>query len=146
MDDEEKRAGVQEATIGSLIANLAREVSLLIRKESELAKVEISEKTAQAMGGVASIAVAGAVLLSGFLVLLAAAVFGLNTVLPPEMTPWLSALIVGGVVTIIGLIMLQAGRKKLKSENLMPSRTLSSFRRDRELAREHETLVKEELK
>lgn len=138
--------GAGESTIGALFSSLTREVSALVRKESELARVEMSEKAGQAMGGVAAIAVAGGVLLCGFLVLLAAAVFGLNTVLPPETTPWLSALIVGVVVVVIGLIMLQAGRKKLDREALMPTRTMASFRRDRELAQQHEDVVKEELR
>ncbi|KAA0011929.1 phage holin family protein [Billgrantia pellis] len=144
--EAENRVRTESASLGSLFTDLAREVTALVRKESELAKVEMSEKTSQIMGAIASIAMAGAVLLSGFLVLLAAAVFGLNTVLPPEMTPWLSALIVGGVVVVIGLIMLQAGRKKLKKESLMPTRTMASLRRDKALTQEHEEAVKEELK
>lgn len=144
--EAEERARTQSASLGALFTELAREVTALVRKESELAKVEMSEKTTKVMGGIASIAMAGAVLLSGFLVLLAAAVFGLNTVLPPEMTPWLSALIVGAVVVVIGLIMLQAGRKKLKQENLMPTRTMASLRRDKELTQDHEEAVKEEFK
>lgn len=144
--DAENRMRTETSTIGTLFSNLANEVTSLIRKESELAKVEMSEKTSQAMGALVSIAVAGAVLFSGFLVLLAAAVFGLNTVLPPETTPWLSALIVGGVVVVVGLIMLQAGRNKLKRENLMPTRTMASLRRDKALTQEHEEVVKEELK
>ncbi|MFW3613511.1 MULTISPECIES: phage holin family protein [Halomonadaceae] len=144
--EADNRIRTESASLGSLFTELAREVTALVRKESELAKVEMSEKTTKVMGGIASIATAGAVLFSGFLVLLAAAVFGLNTVLPPEMTPWLSALIVGGVVVVIGLIMLQAGRKKLKKESLMPTRTMASLRRDKELTQEHEEAVKEELK
>lgn len=142
----ENRIRTEKSSISSLFSDLVREVAALVRKESELAKVEMSEKTQQVMGAIASIAIAGAVLLCGFLVLLAAAVFGLNTVLPPETTPWLSALIVGGVVVVIGLIMLQVGRNKLKQENLMPSRTMASLRRDKELTQEHEEAVKEELK
>lgn len=144
--EAENRTRSQTSSIGMLFTNLANEVTGLIRKESELAKVEMSEKTHQVMGAVVSLAIAGAVLFSGFLVLLAAAVFGLNTVLPPETTPWLSALIVGGVVVVIGLILLQAGRKKLKPDSLMPTRTLASLRRDRALAQEHEEVVKEELR
>ena len=142
----ENRTRSQTPSIATLFSNLANEVLVLVRKESELAKVEMQEKSRQAMGAVTSIAIAGAVLFSGFLVLLAAAVFGLNTVLPPETTPWLSALIVGGVVVVIGLIMLQAGRSKLKQESLMPSRTIASLRRDKALAQGHEELIKEELK
>ena len=144
--ESENRTRSQTSSIATLFSNLANEVLVLIRKESELAKVEMQEKSRQAMGAVTSIAIAGAVLFSGFLVLLAAAVFGLNTVLPPETTPWLSALIVGGVVVVIGLIMLQAGRSKLKQESLMPSRTIASLRRDKALAQGHEELIKEELK
>ena len=144
--EAENRTQSQTSSIGTLFTSLANEVTSLIRKESELAKVEMSEKTHQVMGAVISLAIAGAVLFSGFLVLLAAAVFGLNTVLPPETTPWLSALIVGGIVVVIGLILLQAGRKKLKTESLMPTRTLASLRRDRALAQGHEEVVKEELR
>ncbi|MFQ3786400.1 phage holin family protein [Halomonas sp. A29] len=144
--EAENRVRTGESSIGSLFSSLAREVTSLVRKETELAKVEMSEKTSQAVGALASIAIAGAILMCGFLVLLAAAVFGLNTVLPPETTPWLSALIVGGVVVVIGLIMLQSGRKKLKQENLMPTRTMASLRRDKALTQEHEEVVKEELR
>ncbi|SFH71107.1 phage holin family protein [Modicisalibacter xianhensis] len=143
--DEENRSRTGTTSIGSLLSSLTQEVTSLVRKEIELAKAEIGEKGSQAASGVGSIAAAGAILLSGFLVLLAAAVFGLNTVLPPQTTPWLSALIVGGVVVIIGLIMLQSGRKKLKTQNLMPNRTMASFRNDRELARQHEHRAKEQV-
>lgn len=144
--DVETKARTEGSSIGSLFSSLAREVTTLVRNETELAKVEMSEKANQAMGGIGSMAAAGAVLMSGFLVLLAAAVFGLNEVLPPETTPWLSALIVGGVVVLIGLIMLQSGRKKLKSQNLMPTRTMASLRRDKEVGREHVEIAKEEVR
>ena len=133
-------------SFGSLISDLTNEITTLVRKEVELAKAELSEKSSQAIGGIASIAIAGGVLMSGFLVLLAAAVYGLNTVLPPEMTPWLSALIVGVIVVIIGLIMLQSGRKKLKSQSLMPRRTMASVKNDRGFAKQHEEKVKEQMK
>lgn len=117
-----------------------------MRNEAELAKTEMSEKTHQAMAGIASIAIAGAVLLGGFLTLLAAAVFLLNEILPPDTTPWLSALIVGGVVTVIGIIMLKAGQKKLQARSLMPTRTMSSLHSDKAVAQKHQHNLKEELK
>ncbi|WP_043528191.1 phage holin family protein [Litchfieldella xinjiangensis] len=141
--ETENRTRAEGSSIGALFSSLTREVTALVRKETELVKAEMSQKTSQAMGGIAAIAVAGAVLFSGLLVLLAAAVFGLNEVLPPETTPWLGALIVGGVVMLIGFIMLQSGRKKLKSQNLMPNRTMASLRRDKEFAKEHERSVME---
>ncbi|BBI59823.1 hypothetical protein HSBAA_11290 [Vreelandella sulfidaeris] len=72
--------------------------------------------------------------------------FLLNEVLPPDTTPWLSALIVGGVVTVIGIVMLKAGQKKLQARNLMPNRTMHSLQSDKATAKEHQHNVKEELK
>ena len=143
MDSEQKTRRNREASFGSLMSDLTRDSSLLVRDEIDLAKAEMSEKMSQVVTGITSMATAGAVLMSGFLVLLAAAVFGLNTVLPPDMTPWLSALIVGGVVVVIGLIMLVVGRKKLQTSNLVPDQTIASLRNDRKLASQHDGTAKE---
>lgn len=143
MDDKTKTQG---ASIGSLLSTLTHELTSLVRNEVELAKTEMSEKTHQAMTGIAEIAIAGAVLLGGYLTLLAALVFVLNEVLPPEMTPWLSAVIVGVVMTVIGIVMLKAGLKKLQARNLMLNRTMSSLQNDKAVAKEHQQNVKEDLK
>ncbi|MEC9482992.1 MAG: phage holin family protein, partial [Halomonas sp.] len=96
--------------------------------------------------GAVSIAVAGGVLFAGFLVLLAAAVYGLHELIDYDESPWLSALIVGVVVAIIGAIMLQSGRKKLQAQNLKPDRTVNSLRNDRDFAKQHEERAKEQVK
>ena len=91
----------------------------------------------QAGGGVGAVAAGGAVLFAGFIVLLFAAVGALEMVLPPEQAPWLAPLIVGAVVTLIGAIALSSGKKKLQAENLKPTRSIDSLRRDRDVAKEH---------
>ncbi|WP_346795593.1 phage holin family protein [Halomonas sp. Bachu 37] len=144
--DTDNNTSTQGSSIGSLLSTLTQEMTSLVRNEVELAKTEMSEKTHQAMSGLAAIAIAGAVLFGGFLTLLAAAVFLLNEVLPPDTTPWLSAVIVGVVVAIIGYIMLQSGIKKIQARNLMPNRTMHSLQTDKEFAKEHKHNVKEELK
>ena len=144
--DTENRTPREGSSFGTLISNLTHEVTALVRNEVELTKAEMSEKASQVGTGVGAVATAGAVLMCGFLVLLAAAVFGLNTVLPPETTPWLSALIVGGIVVIIGFIMLQSGKKKLQATNLKPNRTIASVRNDKQLAQHHQGQAKEQLK
>ncbi|RUR46466.1 phage holin family protein [Vreelandella populi] len=136
----------QGASVGSLLSTVMQEITSLVRNEAQLAKAEMSEKTHDVMMALAAIAIAGAVLLGGFLTLLAALVFALNEVLPPDMTPWLSAIIVGVVVTIIGIVMLKGGLAKLQARNLVPNRTLHSLQTDKELAKEHQNNVKEELK
>lgn len=144
--DSDNKPTSQSSSVGTLLSTVMQEVSSLVRNEAALAKTEMSEKTNQAMAGIASIAIAGAVLLGGFLTLLAAAVFLLNEVLPADTTPWLSALIVGGVVTVIGIVMLNAGKKKLQARNLMPNRTMNSLQSDKAVAKQHQENVKEELK
>ncbi|MGM0832761.1 phage holin family protein [Halomonas qinghailakensis] len=142
MDSDSKTTG----SVGSLLSTLLNEITALVRGEAELAKAEMSEKTHQAMAGVAAIALAGAVLLGGFLTLLAAVVLLLNEVLPPETSPWISAVIVGAVVTLIGALMLKAGLSKVSAQGLMPNRTINSLRNDKALSKEHQRHVKEEVK
>ncbi|CAO1660148.1 Phage holin family protein [Halomonas sp. NYA30] len=144
--DSDNKPTSQSSSVGSLLSTVMQEISSLVRNEAALAKTEMTEKIHQAMGAIASIAMAGAVLLGGFLTLLAALVFLLNEVLPADTTPWLSALIVGVVVTIIGVMMLKAGQKKLQARNLMPSRTMHSLQSDKTTAKQHQHNVKEELK
>lgn len=147
MDEENRnRTNTESSTFGSLFSSLTDEVRTLIRNEVRLAQAEMTEKASQAAKGAASIAIAGAVLFSGFLVLLAAAVYGLNAVLPGTTTPWLSALIVGAIVLIIGVIMVQTGRKKLQALNLTPERTMASLSNDKEFAKQHEEQAKEQTK
>ncbi len=130
-DTEEPRSLV------ALFSDLWRETWTLLRDETDLAKAEISEKVDRMQTGIASLAIGGAVVFAGFLCLLAAAVAGLAHALPPDMADWLSPLIIGAIVVIIGFIMLAAGRSTFKSENLAPTRTMRSMRRDAQLAREH---------
>jgi hypothetical protein len=142
MDTDNRNSG-ESSSFGSLVSNVTHEVTALIRNEVELAKAEMREKVSQVTTSITSMAVAGGVLLCGFLVLLAAAVFGLDTFLE---TPWLSALIVGAIVVVIGFIMLQSAKKKLKTANLAPDRTMASLRKDQDMAKKHEGQVREELK
>jgi hypothetical protein len=122
----------RERGIASLLGDLARESTRLLRQEIALAKSETTAKLAQ-LGIGAGELVAGALILhAGFLVLLAAAVLGLSLVVPP----WAAALIVGGVVLLVGLGVALKGRHDMKTETLMPGRTLRTLREDADWARE----------
>jgi putative superfamily III holin-X len=63
------------------------------------------------------------------MVLLAAAVLGLATV----MAPWLAALIVGVVVTLVGATLFLVGRKAADPGSLKPTLSVESLRRDKEV-------------
>lgn len=142
MDIENRNTG-ESGSFSSLVSSVTHEITALIRDETELAKAEMREKVKQLGTGVGFIAAAGGVLMCGFLVLLASAVFGLDTFLQ---TPWLSALIVGVIVVIVGFVMLQSGKKKLKATQLAPNRTIDSLRNDQDMAKQHKGQAKEQLK
>jgi len=121
-----------ERSIAALLADLARETGLLFRQEVALLKAELSEKLSRLGKGVIAIAVGGLIAFSGWLVLLAASVLGLATV----MAPWLAALIVGLAVLAIGAVLLYLGRSRLDAAALVPRRTLQSLREDEAWLRE----------
>ncbi len=122
---------LHDRPITGLFGDIARETTHLVRSEFELARAEISNKVGEAAGGAISLAAGGLVAFAGFLFLLLAATLGLTEVV----AGWLAALIVGGVVLLIGLIMVGAGRSRLRARNLQPNRTMESLREDRRWAR-----------
>jgi hypothetical protein len=128
-----------------LFSDLFRETSTLVHEEVQLARVEIGEKVSQLGSGVAAIGAGGAILFAGFIVLLFAAVNGLAMFLPPEHAAWLAPLIIGLIVMIAGYVALAKGRSEFKAENMKPSRTLDSLRRDTEVVKGHLHTSKERL-
>lgn len=128
-----------------LFSDLFRETSTLVHEEVQLARVEIGEKVSQLGSGVAAIGAGGAILFAGFIVLLFAAVNGLAMFLPPEHAAWLAPLIIGLIVMIAGYIALAKGRSEFKAENMKPSRTMDSLRRDTEVVKGHLHTSKERL-
>jgi hypothetical protein len=133
---KDDRAFKDDRSFGQLLADLTSESTALVRNEIDLAKAEISEKVTQIGLAVAGVAAGGLILFAGFLVLLDAAVFGLNKVLEPYGWPALAALIVAVATMIVGLIILMIGRSGLKSANLAPRRTTESLRRDTQFVKE----------
>lgn len=117
-----------ESTTG-LLRRLGEDLATLLRKELALASSEISQTVTDAQRGIASVAMGGAVLFAGLIFLLLAATAALAQVVET----WLAALIVGGVVAVIGYAMLAAGKRKLKPSALKLERTQQSLREDTEL-------------
>jgi protein-S-isoprenylcysteine O-methyltransferase Ste14 len=125
-----------DKSLAALFSDLTRDTVELVRQEIALARAELSQKVGTAQGALASMAVGAAVILAGLFLLLQAVVHGLAQVLPPDMAPWLSPLIVGLIVAVIGWAMLKAGKSKLDPDNLVPQRTMDSLRRDKAVVQE----------
>jgi hypothetical protein len=127
----------RERPLTGLVSDLWRQASRLARAEAELAKAEISEKVSDMGSGLASLAAGGAVVLAGFIVLLFAAVGGLQMWLDTPHAIWLAPLIVGVITMIIGYIAVSVGRRNLSASHLKPERTVDSVRRDAQFMKEH---------
>jgi drug/metabolite transporter (DMT)-like permease len=119
-------------SLGQLLRDLADDVTRLIRSELALARSEASDNIHRMTTAVISI-VAGALLgLAALIVLLDAVVLRLSNHMPD----WLAAVIVGGVVAIVGFVLVHKGQKDLSVSNLAPTRTAESVRKDIHLVKE----------
>jgi len=114
-----------ERSIGELFAELSRETSVLVRKEMELATTEMTAKVKTAGTHAAIVAAGGALVHAGLLVLLAAIVIALAQL---GVAPWLSALIVAGVVMAVGYVLVTTGIGKMRATSLAPTQTMESLK------------------
>ena len=119
--------------LGDLLGDLANQVSTLVRKEIELARVEITSSVGRAGRGAAMAGLGGALLYAGLLVLLAAAVFGL---IEAGMDPWLAALVVGVAAAVIGGVLTTVGVKQVQTTNMAPTQTAETVRENVEFVKE----------
>ena len=122
--------------IGDLLGDLGRQVSTLVRKEIDLARVEVTSSVGKMSRGAAMAGAGGAILYAGLLVLLVAAVLGL---IEAGMEPWLSALVVALVVLAIGGAITAMGVNRIRETDLAPKETA-------ETVRENVEYVKEQIK
>jgi xanthine/uracil permease len=125
-----------ERSLGDLFSDLSRETTTLVRKEVQLAKAELTQSATEAARGIGMLVAGGAVAYAGLLFLLLAIVYGL---IDAGWDAWLSALVVGLVVVVIGAILVLRARESLKPANLAPRRTVETLKEDQEWAKEQIT-------
>lgn len=136
------RARRFEPRIVPSIKRVAEDATTLFSKELALLKAELTSAIGNARAGIGAMAAGGAVLYAGLLCLLFAAITGLAL----YMDLWLSALIVGAVVVLIGAIMLWSGKRKVEPAAFKPEHTSASLRKDRDMLREHGRELGREVK
>src|SRR5690606_26670713 len=100
------------------------DVTRLYRKEGQLIKTELGEKASDLKTGIGSMVSGGVVMLAAVHVLAAAAVFAINLFLPL----WASALIVAAVCFVIGFSMINAGKSKMETDNLIPNHSIGAIK------------------
>lgn len=115
----------------SLLSQLGRSIPDLFRKEVQLLRAEIDESTSRAMTAVGLIVGALLVAVVALNVLAAALVTAVaETGIPAG---W-AALIVGGALALVALIVASKGASDLKAARLKPARTVESVQKDAAVA------------
>lgn len=128
--------GTEETrSVGSLLGDLGRQVSTLVRKEIELARIEVVSGVSRLGRGAAMAGVGGALVYAGLLALIGAAILGL---IESGMDAWAAALVVGLVVLVVGALITWSGAGQIRTARLAPTQTA-------ETVRENADFVKEQL-
>jgi len=113
--------------IGDLVKQLSEQTSTLVRKELQLAQIEMTEKGKRAGIGAGLFGGAGAVALYGVGALVAAVILLLATAIEP----WLSALVVAVVLLAAGGVAALMGKKQVQQAvPPQPEQAIQSTRRD----------------
>lgn len=110
-----------------LIVDTLRNFSDLMQTELHLAKAEVSENVSRAGMGIAFFAVAALLALTALNVLVGALVAYLATT---GLSAGTAAVIVGGVILAIAVLLVIAGKSRLSATALQPSRTMNNLKRD----------------
>jgi uncharacterized membrane protein YqjE len=121
-----------EPSIGSLLTELTDDMGRLVRQEIELARVETTQKISRATRSIILMVAGGLVAYAGFITLLIAAAIALGAFMPY----WLSSLLVGVVVLVVGAILLGSGRSSLSNMTVVPEETVESIKEDARWAKE----------
>lgn len=131
----------ENAPLSELVSGLVSDVTGLLRKEIDLAKTEVSEKTSKALVGVEALLVGLVFAIGAIGVLLSALVNGLAALfikwgMMEASASSLAAVIVGVIIAGIAWAMMSKGLSALRAGNLKLDRTTTSLRRDVEAVKE----------
>ena len=124
---------LSERSVGDLVQQLSQQTAALVRKEMRLAQVELQEKGKRAGIGAGMFGGAGLVALYGVGAVVAAVILLLATAIEP----WISALIVGGVLLATAGLLALLGRSQVElATPPKPERAIESVQHDVEHVRE----------
>jgi uncharacterized membrane protein len=122
----------EQRSLGELFSELATETGTLVRKEVELAKVEMTAKAKVAGRDAALVAGGGSIAMLGVMALLAALILALGTLIPL----WVAALLVGAVVSAAGGALVVMGIRAFKGMTAAPRETMQTLEENKRWLKE----------
>jgi uncharacterized membrane protein YqjE len=122
-----ERERLRQRSTGELVRDLSQLTSTLVRKEIDLAKVEMAEKGRKAGVGVGALAGAAVAALAALGTLTAFLILALDGAMPN----WAAALVVTLVWVAIGLVLGAVGRQELRElGSPVPEKTVDTLKED----------------
>jgi hypothetical protein len=115
-----------QRSLGELLGELSRGLSTLMRQEIELAKTEITGMLERAGKSGGMVAAGGALLHAGGLAIIAGIILALGNLMPL----WLSALLIGGLITAAGYGLVRTNLRELKRIDPTPRQTIQTLKED----------------
>jgi len=122
---------VEEPPLGELFSELTSNLQTLLRKEVELAKIEVQDQMSKATKAGAMFGVGAVAGLLGAILLSFAAAFGLAEGIPT----WLAFLAVALLYLAVAGLMFVSGKKRLESFQPVPRQTMETLKEDVDVAK-----------
>src|SRR5687767_15911820 len=116
-----------ERSLGTIIKDLTADISMLVRSEIALLKLEIKDAVAKLGTGGGLLAGAAFLALIGMAFLFVTITLGLVALGIPA---WLSALIVTLVLFAAAAVLAMMGKKKLAAVNFVPNESIEHIKND----------------
>ena len=120
-------------SLPDIFSDLVAQFTRLLQKEGQLARAEVSENIGKAAMGLGFVIGGAVLLIPALVILLDAAVAAITE--RGHLAPYWSALIVGGAVLILGLLLLAFGSSRLRPSKMFPTRTMQQLQRDASVAK-----------
>ena len=114
-----------DRSLGDLMAELSRETGTLVRKEIELARVELTMKARDAAKHVGTALIGCSLAYAGLVVLLGALAIAITQLGVP---PWLAALLVALVAIGVGYLLATSAMAHLRRANIAPTQTIETLK------------------
>ena len=121
--------GRDDRSFGELFAELASEITTLVRQELRQAGTEVTQRATSAGKDVGALVAGAVVVHTALLALVAAIIIGLADL---GLSWWLAALIVGVVLAGIGFAVIQRARSAIQQADLLPRHTIDTIKEDQE--------------
>jgi hypothetical protein len=121
-----------QRTVPELLGNIVDNIQQIVRSEFRLAKAELQEKASRASKPATTLGAGFLLGLYGLGFLLLAAVYALSTI----MAAGLAALLVGGVLALVSIVLVTSSANKIKALNPAPEKTIQALQENVQWAKD----------